>query len=191
MSKSSLRRILDQELVSKSLACTRILMNALDLFLFPVLSQDISLKPRSSLNNYKDVVVLIGYEPRSDENDDDKINCFVLGTMTWESLPAIPFYNEYHDTAVCRGLLYAVGEFDSTSVIFFNPKLNGWSTLDTKLNCRDCTVTSFDDKLFVRILGTMFKFTIQFLKSGDKEHQWKLLVLDIIIIDIYCIKWKL
>ena len=24
----------------------------------------------------------------------------------------------------------------------------------------------------------MFKYTIQFLKSGDREHQWKLLVLD-------------
>ena len=149
MSKSSLRRILDQELVSKSLACTRILMNALDLFLFPVLSQDISLKPRPSLNNYEDVVVLTGYDLTLDENDDNKVNCFVLGTMTWESLPTIPFNNEHHDAAVCGGLLYVVGDFDSTSVSCFNPKLNQWSTLDTKLKCKECTITHFDNELFV------------------------------------------
>ena len=149
MSKSSLRRILDQELVSKSLACTRIVMNALDLFLFPVLLQAISLKPRSSLNNYEDVVALTGYELRSDENDKSKINCFVLSTMTWESLHAIPFNNNHHDTAVCGGLLYVVGDFDSSSMSCFNPKLNMWSTLDTKLIGKDCTVTSVDNELFL------------------------------------------
>ena len=149
MSKSSLRRILDQELVSKSLACTRIVRNALDFFLFPVLSQDISLKPRPSLNNYEDVVVLTGYDLTLDENYDNKVNCFVLGTMTWESLPTIPFNNEHHDAAVCGGLLYAVGDFDSTSVSCFNPKLNQWSTLDTKLKCKECTITHFDNELFV------------------------------------------
>ena len=149
MSKSSLRRILDQELVSKSLACTRIVRNALDLFLFPVLSQDISLKPRPSLNNYEDVVVLTGYDFTLYEIDDNKVNCFVLGTMTWESLPTIPFNNEHHDAAVCGGLLYVVGDFDSTSVSCFNPKLNQWSTLDTKLKCKECTITHFDNELFV------------------------------------------
>ncbi|XP_066020235.1 kelch-like protein 12 isoform X1 [Pocillopora verrucosa] len=150
MSKSSLRRILDQELVSKSLACTRIVINALDLFLFPVLSHDISLTPRSSLNNYEDVVVLTRSELPSDENDNDRTHFFVLATMTWGSLPTVPSNCEHHvAAAVCGGLLYVVGDFGSTSVSCFNPKQKKWSALDTKLNCRDCTVTSFDDKLFV------------------------------------------
>ena len=147
MSKSSLRRILDQELVSKSLACTRIVINALDLFLFPVLSQDISLTPRSSLNNYEDVVVLTPCELPSDENDNDRINFFVLATMTWGSLPMVPFNCKHHDAAVCGGLLYVVGDFDS--MLCFNPKLNKWNTLDTKLKCIECTVTSFNDELFL------------------------------------------
>ena len=149
MSKSSLRRILDQELVSKSLACTRIVINALDLFLFPVLSQDISLTPRSSLNNYEDVVVLTRSELPCGENDNNRIHFFFLATKTWRSLPTEPFYCKHHDAAVCRGLLYVVGDFGSTSVSCFNPKQKKWSALDTKLNCRDCTVTSFDDELFV------------------------------------------
>ena len=149
MSKSSLRRILDQELVSKSLACTRIVINALDLFLFPVLSHDISLTPRSSLNNYEDVVVLTRSELPCGENDNNRIHFFFLATKTWRSLPTEPFYCKHHDAAVCRGLLYVVGDFGSTSVSCFNPKQKKWSALDTKLNCRDCTVTSFDDKLFV------------------------------------------
>ena len=152
MSKSSLRRILDQELVSKSLSCTRIVMNALDLFLFPVLLQAISLKPRSSLNDYEDVVALTGYELRSDENYKSQINCFVLSTMTWESLHATsftPFNNSHHDTAVCGGLLYVVGDFDSTSMSCFNPKLNMWSTLDKTLTGKDFTVTSVDNELFL------------------------------------------
>ena len=149
MSKSSLRRILDQELVSKSLACTRIVINALDLFLFPVLSHDNSLTPRSSLNNFEDVVVLTRSDLPSGENDNNRIHFFFLATKTWRSLPTEPFYCKHHDAAVCRGLLYVVGDFGSTSVSCFNPKQNKWSALDTKLNCRDCTVTSFDDKLFV------------------------------------------
>ena len=151
MSKSSLRRILDQELVSKSLACTRIVINALDLFLFPVLSHDISLTPRSSLNNYEDVVVLTRSELPSDEIYDDRTNFFVLATMTWGSLPTVPLNcGEHHvAAAVCGGLLYVVGDFGSTSLSCFNPKQNKWSTPDTKLNCKGCTVTSFDDELFV------------------------------------------
>ena len=149
MSKSSLRRILDQELVSKSLACTRIVINALDLFLFPVLSHDNSLTPRSSLNNFEDVVVLTRSDLPSGENDNNRIHFFFLATKTWRSLPTEPFYCKHHDAAVCRGLLYVVGDFGSTSVSCFNPKQKKWSALDTKLNCRDCTVTSFDDKLFV------------------------------------------
>ncbi|XP_022796331.1 kelch-like protein 12 [Stylophora pistillata] len=147
MSKSSLRRILDQELVSKSLECTRIVINSLDLFLFPVLSQDTSLKPRLSLKDYEDVVVLTSEQPASEEKDDHVISCFVLATMTWKSLTTMPFNCEYHDAAVCGGLLYVVGGVDSTSVSCF--KQNKWYALDTKLKGKDCTVTSFDDELFV------------------------------------------
>ena len=48
MSKYSLRNILDEELVSKSLTCTRVVISALDFILFPDRFQDRSLKPRVS-----------------------------------------------------------------------------------------------------------------------------------------------
>ena len=48
VSKYSLRRILDEELVSKNLACTRLIINALDFCLFPDRFQDMPLKPRLS-----------------------------------------------------------------------------------------------------------------------------------------------
>ena len=106
--------------------------------------------PRSSLNNFEDVVVLTRSELPSDENDNDRTHFFVLATMTWGSLPTVPSNCEHHvAAAVCGGLLYVVGDFGSTSLSCFNPKQNKWSTPDTKLNCKGCTVTSFDDELFV------------------------------------------
>ena len=60
VSKYSLRRILDEELVSKNLACTRLIINALDFCLFPDRFQDMPLKPRLSLDKYEQVVVLTG-----------------------------------------------------------------------------------------------------------------------------------
>ncbi|XP_022790348.1 kelch-like protein 2 [Stylophora pistillata] len=147
MSKSSLRRVLDQELVSKSLACVRIINNALDLFLFPVLSEEISLKPRLSLNDYEDVVVLTGGENVSGCTNNTE--CFVLATKTWESLSTMPFPRTYHGAAVCGGLLYVMGGRDSTSVCCFNPQRNEWSTLDSQLYGTACTVTCLNEELYV------------------------------------------
>jgi len=50
MSKHCLRNILDEELVSKNPTCTRVVINALDFFLFPDRFQNMSLKPRASVD---------------------------------------------------------------------------------------------------------------------------------------------
>ena len=147
MSKYSLRKILDEELVNKSLACTRVVLDALDVFLFPDHFQDMLLKPRLSLDKYEQVVVLTGGVCEFNTKRDTQ--CFVPSTMTWVSLPMMPYPHSHHGAAVCGGLLYTLGGTKSSSMCCFNPKLNKWSSQDIKLSQKDCSVTSFHEELFV------------------------------------------
>ena len=150
VSKYSLRRILDEELVSNNRACTRLVMNALDSFLFPYSLQDTSLKPRLSLDKYEHVVVLTG----GDGNDGLKMetDCFVPSTETWVSLPMMPYPCTEDGAAVCGGMLYIMGaqKGDSTSMCCcFEPKQKKWSSRDIALNIVDSSVTCFNDELYV------------------------------------------
>ena len=145
VSKTSLRKILDQEQVSKNLACTRVVINALDFFLFPESFQDTSLKPRLSLSKYEHVVVLTGGFLKSESTEG-----FVPASRTWVSLPMMPFSRVHHGAAVCGGLLYVMGGKESAPVCCFNPKQNKWSTLNFSLDKKkDCSVTAFNDELYV------------------------------------------
>ena len=131
MSKYRLRNILDEELVSKNLTCTRVVISALDFILFPDRFQDRSLKPRVSLDKYEHVVVLTGgYGESSDKTE---TQCFVLSTLSWVSLPMMPHPRSHHGSAVCGGILYIMGGADSAPVYCFNPKRNNWSSLGTTL----------------------------------------------------------
>ena len=149
VSKYSLRRILDEELVSRNLACTRLIINALDFCLFPDRFQDMPLKPRLSLDRYEQVVVLTGGR----DDDDCNLNtyCFVPSTKTWVSLPTIPYPCSEDAAAVCNGILYIVGaqNEDSTSICCFNPKENKWSSHDVELKLTDYSVTCFNEELYV------------------------------------------
>lgn len=61
LSKFTLRQILDEEeLVKKDVTCVTLLLNGLDYFLFPDRFQNILFKPRLSLRDYEDVVILTG-----------------------------------------------------------------------------------------------------------------------------------
>ena len=144
MSKFRLRKILDEELVSKSLACTRVVINALDFILFPDRYQDMPLKPRVSLDKYEHVVVLTAGE-------EYKIYCFVPSTKTWVSIPNMPCSRSHHGAAVCGGLLYILGGDgeNSKSVCCFNPKQNKWSSHDITLKLKYCSVTCFNEELYV------------------------------------------
>jgi len=147
MSKYSLRKILDEELVSKNLTCTRIVINALDFFLFPDRFQDMSLKPRLSLDKYEHVVVLTG---GSDEYGVRKETaCFVPSTLSWVSLPTMPYPHSHHGTAVCGGVLYVMGGANSAPMCCFNPKQNKWSSRGTMLKLKGCSVTCFHEELYV------------------------------------------
>ena len=149
VSKYSLRRILDEELVSKNLACTRLIINALDFCLFPDRFQDMPLKPRLSLAKYEQVVVLTSGQ------DDDywtlKTDCFVPATKSWVSLPQIPYTRSEDAAAGCSGILYIVGaeKEDSTSICCFNPKENNWSSHDIELKSTNYSVTCFNEELYV------------------------------------------
>ena len=46
-------------------------------------------------------------------------------------------------------LLYVMGGKNSNSVCCFNPNQIKWSTLDMKMNSKKCTVTSFNEELYV------------------------------------------
>jgi len=147
MSKYSLRNILDEELVSKNPTCTRVVINALDFFLFPDRFQNMSLKPRLSLDKYEHVVVLTGGVCRSSHKRDTQ--CFVLSTLSWVSLPTMPYPRSHHGAAVCSGLLYILGGNNSVSMCCFNPKQNNWSILRRTLKVKDCSVTCFREELYV------------------------------------------
>ena len=147
MSKYSLRKIIDEELVSKSPTCTRIVINALDFFLFPDRFQDMSLKPRLSLDKYEPVVVLTG--GFSKPCDKKETQCFVPSTLSWVSLPTMPYPRSHHGAAVCGGVLYIMGGADSAPMCCFNPKQNKWSSLGTTLKLTGCSVTCFHEELYV------------------------------------------
>lgn len=147
MSKYSLRKILDEKLVSKNLTCTRVVMSALDFFLFPDLFQEMSLKPRLSLDKYEHVVVLTGGEDNSGVKN--KTKCFVPSTLSWVYLPVMPHSRSHHGAAVCDRLLYIMGGKSPASMSCFNPKQNKWSTHGRKLTQKGCSVTCFQEELYL------------------------------------------
>ena len=137
VSKYSLRRILDEELVSKNLACTRLIINALDFYLFPDRFQDMPLKPRLSLDKYEQVVVLTG---RRHDYWNFKTDCFVPANKAWVSLPPIPYTCSEDAAAGCSGILYIVSaeKEDSTSICCFNP-IKNWFMLSVRISSYGCT----------------------------------------------------
>ena len=147
VSKYSLRRILDEELVSKNPACTRLVINALDFCLFPDRFQDMPLKPRLSLDKYEQVVVLTG----GDDGVGWKMETdgFVPSTKTWVSLPRMPDSCIEGSAAVCGGILYVMGVEMENAMCCFNPKRNEWSSHRGALNVKSCSVTCFNEKLYV------------------------------------------
>ena len=147
MSKYSLRNILDEELVSKNLTCTRIVINALDFFLFPGRFQEMSLRPRLSLDKYEHAVVLTGGDFQSGHKKDTE--CFVPSSLSWVSLPMMPYPRCHHGAAVCGGVLYIMRGTNSVPICCFNPKQNKWSSLGTMSNLEDCSITCFHEELYV------------------------------------------
>ncbi len=147
VSKNNLRKILDEELVSKNIPCTRVVINALDFFLFPDRFQNVPLKPRLSLEKYEHAVVLTGGEYSAGPKKDTK--CFVPSTMSWGSLPMMPRPCSHHGAAVCGGLLYVLGAKNSELMYCFNPKQNKWSSHDIPFYIKNCSVTTFNEELYV------------------------------------------
>ena len=150
VSKYSLRRILDEELVSNNLACTRLVIDAWDFCLFPDRFQDTSLKPRLSIDKYEHVIVLTG--GLGDIGLKMETDCFVPSTKTWVSLPMMPYSCLGGGAAVCGGILYVMGDEKkgSSSMYCFNPKHNKWSSHDIEFNFKtDYSVTCFNEELYV------------------------------------------
>ena len=161
MSKYSLRRILDEEeLVSKNPACTRVVIKAMDVFLFPDRFQDMSLKPRLCLDKYEHAVVFTGGDFLFGTEKGTRTQCFVPSTMKWVSLPTMPFPTSQPGAAVCGGLLYVLGGENSLPMCCFNPQQNKWSSHGSKLNLEECSVTSFREELYV-ICGVPSIYSVQ------------------------------
>ena len=146
ISKYRLRKILDEELVSKDPICMKEVITALDLSLFPEYFQDTKLNPRLSLGKYEQVVVLTGkYRKFTNQSTPG----FVLSNFKWVSLPRMPLSSSPRSAAVCGGQLYVMGGKNSNSVCCFNPNQIKWSTLNMKMDSKNCTVTSFNEELYV------------------------------------------
>ena len=145
ISKYELQNILDEELVSKDPVCMK---EVIDLFLFPGEFRDASVKPRFSLSNWEQVVVLAGGYSAGTSYDTTQF--FVPSTLKWFSLPTMPISSQLPCVpAVCGGNLYVMGREKSVPVCCFNPKQNEWSTLDITMHRKDFTVTSFNKELYV------------------------------------------
>jgi len=148
MSKYSLRNILDEVLIIKNPTCTRVVINALDFILFPDRFLAMSLKPRLSLDKCEHVVVLAGGLFESGHKRDTR--CFLPSTLSWVSLPIMPFPRSHHGAAVCCGLLYILGGTSAVApMCYFNPKQNKWNSHGRAINLKDCSVTSFREELYV------------------------------------------
>ncbi|KAL9975137.1 hypothetical protein ACROYT_G012258 [Oculina patagonica] len=149
MSKYNLRKTFDEELVVKNPICVRLVVNALDFCLFPDRFQDMPLKPRLSLEKNEHVVVITGGGCDNEMIKDT--NCFVPATMSWVSLPMMPCPRSQHSATMCGGLLYVLGgdEENAASMCCFNPNQNEWSSRDIAFNKTDCSVTCFNEQLYV------------------------------------------
>lgn len=177
MTKYSLRQILDEEeLVKKSLACTTILLNGLDYFLFPDQYQEMTLKPRLSLGEYENVVLLTGGQ-LPDNQTSNNTRCFVLSTKKWlNSLPTMPYSCSHHGAAVCRGLLYVMvksnGIFGNCEMWSFNPKQKKWNSTNASCGRRtNCSLTTFNEELY--ITGGEGDWQKKTQVYNPALHEWK------------------
>lgn len=155
MSKYALRQILDEEeLVKNSLPCMKTIVSGMDYFLFPDRYQNISLKPRLSLGEYEDVVILSGGMNANNEKSSGT-HFFVLSTKKWiKSQLSMPQSCSNHGAAVCGGILYVIdGSSHHVRVYSFDPKQMKWNSTEHKTGkhnyFKDCSVTTFNEELYV------------------------------------------
>lgn len=152
MSKYSLREILkSEELVVKSPACTSILLQGLDNFLFPDNPQVLFQRPRLCLKSKELAVVLTGGHENCAEDPQPCSDVFglVLSTMKWLALPIMPYPRTRHAAAVCGGQLFVVGGNPDASVCYYNPRQNKWSKKG-KLHSRShCSLTTYNEEIFM------------------------------------------
>ena len=133
LSKYSIREILNkEELVVKSPACTSILVQGLEAFLFPDSLQALLQRPRLCLKTEEPVVVLTGGHGSSSGAQYDTLG-YVLATKKWCQLPAMPFSRTKHAAAVSGGQLYVVGGHQWGPLSYFNPAKNKWFNTDKRL----------------------------------------------------------
>ena len=126
MSKYSLREILGKEqLVLKSPACTSILLQGLDAFLFPDSFQASMPRPRLCLKCKEPVVVITGGHEANTSSIAETLG-FVLDTKEWLHLPTMPCSRTRHVAAVCDGQLYVMGGNSDVPLCYFNPWQNKW-----------------------------------------------------------------
>ena len=150
MSKSSLRKIMEEQLVVKSLTCMSILLEGMAFFLFPDTFLGMSFKPRECLNSNESVVILTGGHNDKAILGTNCTNCLLLSKHVWLSLPTMPFPRIRHGATVCCGQLYVVGGQSSDPICSFNPNQNKWiSSVEGAPPRVHCSVTSLYEELYV------------------------------------------
>ena len=85
----------------------------------------------------------------SESGDINETKCFVPSTLSWVSLPTMPYPRSQHGAAVCGGVLYVMGGTKSVPMCCFNLKKNKWSSLGTTLKLEGCSVTCFHEELYI------------------------------------------
>ncbi len=154
MSKDSLCQILEEEeLIKKSPSYTSIVVSGLDYLRFPDQFQGTSLTPCLSVGEnveYENVVVLTGGLKPNNESRNNT-HSFVLSTKLWQNLSSTaPECCRNHNAAVCGGLLYVFGGSSYYSEIHsFNPKQRKWNSIGDCHLGKDCSVTTFNEVLYL------------------------------------------
>lgn len=176
MSKYSVREILCKEkLVVNSLACTTILFQALDAFLFPDSFQVLMQRPRLCLKRKELVVVLTGghnveghYQPTSDTFG------FILSSKKWLNLPMMPCPRTRHAAAVCGGQLFVVGGNSDAPLCYFNRGLNKWFASDKSLqSIPHSSLVTHNEELYM-IGGEIENVArVKCSKYNYKVNKWK------------------
>lgn len=169
MSKYRVWKILEtEELIKKNSTCANVLHKGMDFFLFPDHFEGMLLKPRTCLTKYEHAVVLTGGHG-DDRQPSKQTYCFSLLSNKWVELSVMPCSRTRHSAAVCGGQLYVLGGLPSQPVCCLNPKQNKWSVSSIQSVRYHCTVTSYQEELYV-IGGEQFWCSV--VKFDPKHGDW-------------------
>jgi hypothetical protein len=184
MSKFTLQEYLQKEfLIQESVPCTNILMDGLQMHLFPDRALQFYQKPRNCiLKSDVNVAVVVG--GHNIIKTIPRMVAYALPDGGWYAIDAeMPDARSRHCATVCGGSLYILGGSPTWSVRRFDDRAKTWNTLCKKEDCpsvKHSAVVSFEEKIILfggekksqAPVSQIFDFVQEY---NPKDHEWKTL----------------